>query len=273
MTWTNTGGGDHEGENWTPTNNTAISGIHTNIGIFTIQTENTIYVASTTWAKWITYDELHIYAVGIDIIGTLYGSSRGYRGGGEMSSGYGAGGGRSVAGGAGYGGHGGNSVFDYSSGPTYGSSTTEDIERGSGGGGGYGSGSGTARYGGTGGGGIGLHATSIDISGAIYCNGGAGGASVNAGAGGGSGGGILLIGSIINLSGILSANGAIGSRSDSGVGGGGRIKLFYFEIDLTGSTITVTKGISGKIAGSSDGTIYYEQQDTLAYLASSIIIF
>ena len=57
MTWTNTGGGDHEGENWTPTNNTAISGIHTNIGIFTIQTENTIYVASTTWAKWITYDE------------------------------------------------------------------------------------------------------------------------------------------------------------------------------------------------------------------------
>ena len=43
-TWSNTGGGDHNGADWTPSNGDEIAGVHTNIGTFTVAAGTIVYL-------------------------------------------------------------------------------------------------------------------------------------------------------------------------------------------------------------------------------------
>ncbi|NOR84934.1 hypothetical protein GQ473_02360 [archaeon] len=265
MTWTNLGGGDHEGVDWTPSNSDVISGNHYNIGTFTITSGYNIYVSVASPGR-ATYNELYISAETISIIGTLHGEKRGFAGGSEGSNGSGPGYGDAGAGcnggGGGYGGRGGVSCYGVY-GAIYGSSDTAFIQRGSGGGGGIGSGSGYSRIGGNGGGGVKLFGNTISITGNIYCYGGGGGTSVSNSGGGGSGGGIFIYGGDVTISGILNANG--GGSAYGGRGGGGRIKIFYSAINTTGSTITASLGGVGAEDGTSTTIVIGQCTSTRSY--------
>lgn len=77
--WTNTGGGDHGGADWTPANGAAIAGVHTNIGKFTVAAGTTITVQPFDGTN---FGSLEVRANGaIQIDGTLNGDAAGYLGG------------------------------------------------------------------------------------------------------------------------------------------------------------------------------------------------
>lgn len=253
MTWTNTGGGDHEGADWTPADTTVIAGTHYNISTFTVTNGYTINID--------TGNELEVGADTISIVGTIDGNEDGSAGGVNESNGYGAGGGGggdyvstegSGGGGGGYGGAGGQGGTGSqgtpgAGGAQNGTTNTTAITMGSGGGGAAGIG---GDYGGRGGGSVYLAAEDITVSGTITCNGGIGDNYTFGAAGGGAGGGILLFGDAVIVSGTLSANGGVGGVAGSnsgsgGGGGGGRVKIFYRTINTAGSTITVTAGAGG----------------------------
>jgi len=225
------GGTDHNGESWTPANGAEISGVHHNIGTFTIAAGTTVYVAQ--------YDNetglggsLEVHADTINIQGELNGAERGYPGGAgaghyyypngscwypERGTGDGGthnevdGAGQyptegehyklSSGGGGGYGGEGGlgcsywtrySGVGDAAGGDAYGTSDTHQLKIGAGGAGG-------------GGGYEGELPPPYKWGG----DGGAGGAA------------ILLDAATITISGAISANGKDGEDGESGYKGCG----------------------------------------------------
>ena len=88
MTFTNTGGGDHEGADWTPADATTIAGIHYNIGTFLVTSGYTLPVDTGV--------PLEVHANIITVTGTINGDGKGYAGGvaNGCGSGPGRGGGR-----------------------------------------------------------------------------------------------------------------------------------------------------------------------------------
>ena len=255
MSWTNTGGGDHEGENWTPADTTVVAGIHWNINMFSVTDGYTITVN--------TGAEFEVHADTIFVVGTIDGDEKGFAGG-VQSGGSGPGGGGegtyaatngSGGGGGGYGGAGGvggqgSQGSAGSAGAQNGTSNTPIINMGSGGGGSHSE----TDYGGRGGGSVFLTGEDITISGTITCD-GANGDDYDYGAcGGGAGGGILLFGDAITVTGTLSADGGNGGNSSSGGGGGGggggRIKMFYRTLSTVGISVSAgTGGTSPEDAG------------------------
>ena len=250
MTWTETGGGDHDGEDWTPADTTIIAGTHYNIGTFTVTNGYTINID--------TGNELEIGADTISVVGIINGNAKGFAGGADaVGSGPGGGGkgtygatNGSGGGGGGYGGAGGvggqgSQGSAGAGGVQNGTTNTPIINMGSGGGGSHSE----TDYGGRGGGSIMLTGEDITVSGTITCNGGNGGGYSYGGCGGGAGGGILFFGDNVIISGTLSANGGNGGGASSGGGGGGagggRIKIFYRTINTSGSTITMALGTGG----------------------------
>ena len=273
MAWTDTGGGDHEGDDWTPDDSDTIAGVHYGIGTFTVTNGYTINIDPTK--------ELEVYATTATITGTIDGNQDGTAGGAEGSetgvNAAGSGGGQGGmydtvepdryvgGGGGGYGGAGGRGGWydedpatKGAGGAAFGDNSTPIISIGGGGGGG----ASLSGEGGNGGGSVLIAANTITVSGTITCNGQNGVSDGNGpGAGGGAGGGILLIGCTVTVSGTLSCNGgngrtgAIGTDNrwvDGGGGGGGRVKIFYGKtLDTSGSTITVAGGSKGA-SGSTD---------------------
>lgn len=272
MTWTNTGGGDHEGADWTPADALIIGGVHYNIETFTVTTGYTVHVNTTAI--------LAVYANTVSVVGTINGNARGYAGGlhraqdqdGQGGTGPGAGGGGegwsssssagAGGGGAGFGGAGlaGSNGF-YSDGGTAGSaySTTVAYENLMGSGGGAG-GSGyhstaTGGDGGNGGAGILLCAGTLSVTGTINANGenGENGSDNYTGGGGaGAGGGIILFGNDVTATGTFSAAGATRGAvvTPGGNSGGGRIKFYYVtSLNTAGISTSVVPG-SGATTGS-----------------------
>lgn len=258
MSWTNTGGGDHDGENWTPSNGISIGGTHTNIGSFLITSGYTVYVSTGLILK--------IYADDIDIDGTLYGQGRGYAGATSWANGSGPGGGIKAAdsegaGGAGYGGAGGaGEGTTGSGGSSYGDNNDSGLNMGSGGGGANRDCSPDYGNGGNGGGAVFLNACTVDVDGSINMNGNAGTFGGTCGGGGGGSGGCLCIicKALICTSSTMSCNGGAGAGGfaggdGGGGGGGGRAKFFYQSTDvdpLTKTTVTGGALSQGSTAGS-----------------------
>ncbi|MCF7846207.1 MAG: hypothetical protein K9L85_03125 [Candidatus Peribacteraceae bacterium] len=203
LAWSDLGGGDHGGADWSPANGTSISGEHTNIGTFTVS--GTAYVNNN-----VTID-----AENINIIGTLNAAGRGYLGGYGGSGGSAEGSGGSGSNGQGTyrgsgGGGGGGTSSRYGNGASGGSgsnggyraygangdsSTDESVYVGSGGGGGGGGGSG-ARSG---------------------CNMGYPAGSGGGGGAGARGGGYVKL----IASGELSVSGSVATAGNSNAGNGG----------------------------------------------------
>ena len=247
--WFNSTGTDHDGETWTPTDTSSISGRHYNISTFTITNGYTVNIDTGT--------ELEVFADTIHVYGTLDGDGHGASGtgnggiGGADSSGAGGGGGAGY-GGAGAVGKAGSFGGAGSAGSAFGDTTTKIISMGSTGGNG-GTNSQDYGAGGIGGASILLYGDAVVISGIITCDGTGGGAPVQGGGGGGgSGGGILIVGVDLEVTGILSVDGGNGGDSGSdgdGAGGGaagGRIKLVNStSIDTTGITTSITGGTGG----------------------------
>lgn len=224
MTWTNTGGGDHAGDDWTPANALTISGVHTNIGTFTVTTGYTINLTAGSICK--------INAGTISVVGTINGNAKGGVGSGGSSSNGGGGGGYGGTGATGMGPGGGG-------GGVRGNNTLPNILMG-------GNGGVTDDWTtvGIGGGAVILRAHDITISGTLNFNGGNGSAGPDDGTGGGSGGGILIIGLNVTLSGAFNMKGGSGlfGSSDGGAGGGGRMKVFAQTLDTTGITHSEAAG-------------------------------
>jgi hypothetical protein len=76
MSWTATGGGDHEGQDWIITSNINIAGEHTNIGLFRIISGRAATIPVNSG-----YKGLKIEANRIEILGTLNGNGAGNLGG------------------------------------------------------------------------------------------------------------------------------------------------------------------------------------------------
>jgi hypothetical protein len=252
--WTNEGGGDHGGSNWSPSDGTYIAGVHTNIGKFSVQSGVTVYISTAV--------ELEVHARQVTVAGTIDGNELGYAGGmfgmGALASMFPAGGGNGGTngggvgaagstydeggGGGGAGGYGGAGQSGGAGGSSGGSggsagssrgttgNMTIDMGSGAGGGGGGGAGGGNGYSGVTGergGGSIYLNSSgSMTITGVITANGGDGGQGGNAysasegaggGGGGASGGGILLVSDdILNVEGsTITADGGDGGLTGS----------------------------------------------------------
>jgi hypothetical protein len=253
MAWSNTGGGDHEGDSWTIANGTTIAGVHYNIATVTIANGSTVNIQQGT--------PLEIHAETINMQGIINGNYKGYQGGltgGDDGQGPGGGDGGSSdeddGGGGAYGGNGGT-TSDAAGGVAYGDSYLPHIQMGSGGG------CGDGLDGGYGGGAVTLVADTLNInSGQINCAGELGDNGANSGGGGGSGGGILLIGNNIDLdnatldchggNGGNEIDGTAGGGGVGGAGGGGRIKIFAFT-SLT--EVGVTKNVAAGIRYGSPG--------------------
>lgn len=72
--------GDHGGADWTPVDGTDISGVHYNVGTFTVAAGTTVGI--THWDNVTGEDGfVQIYADTINIAGTLNGDAKGYLGG------------------------------------------------------------------------------------------------------------------------------------------------------------------------------------------------
>ena len=288
--WTNTGGGDHGGANWTPDGDT-IAGVHTGVNIFKVSNGATTHILQGTL--------LEVHAVNITVLGTINGNARGYAGGlhraqdlnGYDGSGTGHGGGgegwasdssaAAGGGGAGFGdtgnaGTSGTYTTGGHAGIEYSDNFTYEIYMGSGGGAGgsgYTSGS-LGGDGGNGGAGLLLRADKVDVSGTINVNGEAGdayGGIYGGGGGGGSGGGILLMGNDVTATGTFNSNGATGGAGYWGTNGGsstgGRIKIFYTTtIDTTGITTSITGG-----SGAASGTYNVSQLSNAAPTVPTVI--
>lgn len=256
--WTNTGGGDHGGDDWTISSNRTIGGDHYNIGTFTI----TAGVTATLSAV----DVLELHAETYEIAGTLDGDGKGSHGSTDgTSDGSGTGGGTKGAagkggGGGGYGGDGGDGSNNADSGGiTYGGQHTTTAEYGSGGGGG----GTTGAFGGNGGGCVRIYGDDVNIAATadITMCGLIGVQSGSYVGGGGSGGGIYIVCNDCTIvsGATLTADGGDGldpggGADISGVGGGGRIKIMYYGTLTNNGTLSVAKGSTGSITGASDGT-------------------
>ena len=247
--WSKLGGGDHEGENWTPTGDT-ISGVHSNIGTLTISGTTTLNQGAL----------LELYANAIVISGTLDGEGKGYSGGTGPGAGQSGFSNFKGAGGGAYGGDGGDGN-DRDGGVAYGDNTTAVIQMGSAGG------NMDNSTGGYGGGGVILCANDITITGTINMDAidPTAGSSGDAG-GGGAGGGILIIcGGLICTASTMTCHGTDGFTSgaaQSGGGGGGRAKFWYVDTDVDPlGKVTETPGAAGG-AGAGAGTIGEEVKTT-----------
>ena len=204
--WTNTGGGDHSGADWTPTNNTVVAGVHTNIGAFNLNTGITI----TVWGyqSGSGAGVFQVYANTMTINGTIDGRGRGYGGGGgrDGNSGSGGFGGKNGNGGTGsigfYGGGGGGGPNGAGGIPSSGNTGNAGTTSGGGSGGNSSctGGAGGTGYGGGGGGGGG------------GCN------NAGAGGGGGSGGGDATAPTVGGSGG--GTFGGVGPTSGNGPNGG-----------------------------------------------------
>ena len=224
MTWTNTGGGDHDNDDWVPADTLTISGVHTNIGTFTVTNGYTINLSAGTVCE--------INASTISVIGIINGNAKGGVGSGGGSSEGGGGGGYGGTGATGQGPGGGG-------GGPRGNATLPNILMG--GNGGVTNDHTTV---GIGGGAIILRAHDISITGTLNFNGSDGSAGPDDCTGAGSGGGILIIGLDVTLSGTFNMNGASGMHGSSwgGAGGGGRMKVFAQTLDTSGITHSEAAG-------------------------------
>ena len=251
------GGTDHNGESWTPANGAEISGVHHNIGTFTVAAGTTVYVAPYDSGTGLG-GSLDIHADTINIQGNLNGVESGYPGGNGSGHYY-------------YGGPGGanwypergtgdggthNEVDGAGQYPTEG----ETFKLSSGGGGGYGGEGGLGcsywtRYGNgfaAGGDAFGTsdtHLLKIGAGGA----GGGGGYELPykwGGKGGVGGAGIILDAATITVSGVINVNAEDGEDGESGYkgcgGGGGG----------AGGSIVIN---AGALSGS--GSLYAEGGD------------
>lgn len=196
----------------------------------------------------------------VDSTSTVDGTGYGYAGGALNSAGSGPGAGgtcsNDAGGGGGYGGAGSDAPDCLTQGgSSYGSSTTDAIQMGSGGGAGSGGGNGV---GGDGGSALYVWSDDIDIDGTMQFEGDNAPAAGTRPGGGGSGGGLLLKGDTIDVSGTITLDGGNGGTQGScndcgGGGGGGRYKVFYgTSYSTTGSTITVNGGIAENTAYNGD---------------------
>ena len=184
--WTLTGGGDHCREDWIPDDESKISGIHSNINNFIVETGTTIYIQETENTD---FGYIEIYANQIIINGTINAS---------------------------------NTVSVSTSGAG-GSGWQQTTIRGGGGGGGYGGEGGSGGGGIVSGGGGNIHCINQNDE---IDKGAKGGKSVNQVLGGRGGGSILLWGDKIILNGFLINNGEDGqSTQNSGGSGGGKARL------------------------------------------------
>lgn len=242
LAWTDLGGGDHGGSDWTISSNTSVAGVHTNIGTFTVNTGITATVQAYSSPNYGTFE---VQATTVSVVGTITAASKGYPGVADASgTGPGAGtytpGSRQAASGGGHGGDGGTGAWP--GGSSY-DSVTQPVQMGS---------SGSAGYdnwlpGGAGGGAIKITASgTLTISGTISVNGGGGGYI-----GGGAGGSIYLIASTLAGNGSLTAT---GGGSNTGGGSGGRVSMNYSTANNFGGTVSVTAGSGG---GAEAGTIVY----------------
>jgi hypothetical protein len=237
-------GTDHGGADWTWTADSTreVSGVHYDIGAFTIESDAIMNVKP--------YDEndmtgrISISARTMSIQGTLSADSAGYEAsegpgqGTDGSSYYGAGGGAYGA----RGGHGGWGLPGdtvQSGGYAYSDSAHPD-EMGSGGG--------SVPYfeGGRGGGIIKLVSSGTTvINGKVSSDGDCGTGSGEKAAGGGAGGSIWLETSLLSGGGLVCAKGGEGfdgSCADGGGGSGGRIRVIYSNSSFDGR-IEVSGGI------------------------------
>jgi hypothetical protein len=232
--WSDAGGGDHGGENWTPSDGATIAGNHTNIGTFTVTNGYTINVDAS-----VHYLEIH--ASTVSIAGTLNANGAGGAGGAKDT----------VINGSGNVGSDGPGATD---------------KGGTGGAGGKGynngdlGGAGAANAGGGGGGGSYYITGDPGGDGGSYAGGGGSGgiyssATYYGGAGGAGGGKISLYGDI-NITGTIKANGSNGSNGNLGGGGagGGGGNIYLYGGSVTAGTLEVIGGIGGKDIYSTDGT-------------------
>lgn len=258
MSFTNTGGGDHEGADWVPSDTTIIGGVHYNIGTFLVSEGYTLHLEDD--------NELEIYADTITIPGTIDGDGHSTSGSGNGGAGGADSAGAGGGGGAGYGaagGAGGAGTFGAagSAGSQYGTTDTTIISLGSKGGVG-GTNSGGYGAGGNGGGSIILSGNTISIIGIISLD-GSNGANTGSGGGGGggSGGGLLIVGGDVFFWGDYTATGGNGGNTtnaegDGGGGGGagGRCKIIYRTINIAGGTFTLTAGTGGTSSDANAGS-------------------
>ena len=86
--WSNTGGGDHNNQDWIPDGSSEIAGIHTNINNFKINPGVTVTVKIYDGTS---YGSLEIRAQNIDVLGIIKSTGAGYTGGGGGGGGGGAG--------------------------------------------------------------------------------------------------------------------------------------------------------------------------------------
>lgn len=239
--------GDYAGANLTVANGDILSGVYSNVGLFSIGSGTTAIVAATASGPNLT-----VYAATVSISGVLDGTGRGQPGGigGQVPSGAGqtgtgggpAGAGAGVGaaatkggGGGGGGGAGGAGAGDSgggvraAGGAGYGSTGTvtspisaDDLYQGSGGGGGGANASVGGGSGVSGGAAIYIEAASMTVRGSILVDGSTAPAvaflpnAVVEGAGGGGGGGTILLRTLSELSlgggAILSAKGGGGGN-------------------------------------------------------------
>ncbi|WP_455393067.1 lamin tail domain-containing protein [[Eubacterium] cellulosolvens] len=281
-------GSNYNGNDLIPNNGDVLNGTFINVRKFEIITGRTVYVANSVPLEVhaeIIFINGTLNADGRGGAGGAGGAmaagsagsgpyAMGDSGGGEYNGGsVGGGGGGGYGGTGGAGGDGGSSAGGVG-GLKYGiTNITEpvdasDFNMGSGGGGGAGNDS-VGGAGGAGGGGIFLEANEIfTIRGTLTANGlagNAGAASPNdaGGGGGGSGGGILIsLNSVKNTLKItntatLMVNGGAGGGVEWGGGGGGggaggRIKLVYYNLDMSGNH-SESGGMGGNAQMDMDG--------------------
>jgi hypothetical protein len=202
---------DWAGGNWTLANGDVISGIHTNVGVFTIPSGATVTVLAYD-TNSLLHGRVTVYAASADIQGTLSADAKGYPrgvGAGAPPSG-------STCGGS-YGGLGGMGNTGSPAPQPYGSPyVPTDLGSGAGN---YATGAGS------GGGTVILNVSgTLIVAGTISANGGNGS---NSNSGGGSGGSVWLTAGTLQGSGSILADGGlrVTGSATAGGGGGGRIAL------------------------------------------------
>lgn len=258
LAWTNTGGGDHGGDDWTISSNTNVAGVHTNIGTFTINSSTTATVQAYDGGTNPTYGNFEVQATTITINGAIAGTSNGFRGTTTgTGEGTGAGTGDCASNGASGGSHGGfsgqgDTAVNLAV-PSYGSYSAP-VTKGSAGGTGF---NGACVAGGNGGASIKLTASgTLTVGGTITTS---GGSAAGSRAGGGAGGSVYLVAGTLAGSSAITASGGAGwgGGGGSGGGGGGRIALHYTSANNYSGTMTAAGGAagSGSATAGTAGTI------------------
>jgi len=257
--WTNTGGGDHGGEDWIIAFDTKIAGIHTNIRTFKVNTGIIVTVKAYDGSSHGTFE---VHAVDVDVDGII--TTKNSPGSGHGGGGGGGGGGGShyMYGQHGSGGNGGAGIAGSEDGKNGGSGLHErGGHGGAGGNGGGGAGAGIKGAGGTGAYG--------DVETSTHVPATAGGAGSNGGygttpndnndtsvdesllrgkGGGGGGGGGAGDGEVRSDLGYATSSGAGGGAGGAGGRGSGWIKLYATtSIDISGSV--APKGNGGGNGG------------------------